>query len=233
VMPERRSETLEEVADQLLALAHAAPAGSDSQFQLVKAFASLASTSAHQQVLSDLRSGAIVLEGLTIDTDLEWELIAGLAILGGVSAHDIDEALATDNTSNGHQAAARAKALLPTAEAKRAVFDELVNSADLPNAIVRSMTMGFDVAVDPTILEPLVDDYFAMLERVWNERTYKIAEYIIEGLYPGSLVSEELAAKTRAWLDAHTDIPALHRLVQENLAGVERALKVRELDQRA
>ncbi len=233
VMPERRSETLENVADQLLALAHAAPAGSDSQFQLVKAFASLASTSGHQQVLSDLRSGPIVLEGLTIDTDLEWELIAGLAILGGVSAHDIDEALAADNTSNGQQAAARAKALLPTAEAKRAVFDELVNSADVPNAIIRSMTMGFDVAVDPTILEPLVDDYFAMLERVWNERTYKIAEYIIEGLYPGSLVTEELAAKTRAWLDAHTDIPALHRLVQENLAGVERALKVRELDQRA
>ncbi len=233
VMPERRGATLERVADQLFVLAQAAPAGSDGQFQLVKAFAALASTTHHQEILHDLRSGGIILPGLTIDTDLEWELIAGLAIMGGVTAADIEQALAKDNTSNGQQAAARAKALLPTPEAKRAVFDELVNSTDIPNSIIRSMTMGFDVAVDPSILEPLVDDYFAMLERVWHERTYKIAEYIIEGLYPGSLVSQELVTKTRSWLDTHPEIPALRRLVQENLAGVERALKVRELDNRA
>lgn len=233
VMPQRRGATLERVADQLFALAEAAPAGSDGQFQLVKAFAAMASTTHHQEILRDLRSGGIVLPGLTIDTDLEWELIAGLAIMGGVTQTAIDQALAKDNTSNGQQAAARAKALLPTPEAKRAVFDELVNSTEIPNSIIRSMTMGFDVAVDPSILEPLVDDYFAMLERVWHERTYKIAEYIIEGLYPGSLVSHELVTKTRTWLDTHPEIPALRRLVQENLAGVERALKVRELDNRA
>ena len=63
-----------------------------------------------------------------------------------------------------------------------------------------------------------------------NERTYKIAEYLAEGLYPGSLVSRELVDKSRAWLESHAEIPALRRIVQENLAGVERALRVQAVD---
>jgi len=35
---------------------------------------------------------------------------------------------------------------------------------------------------------------------------------------------------TKAWLDANPGIPALRRLVIENLAGVERALTAQERD---
>ena len=228
--PENRARKLPEVADALWRLAQEAAAGSDNQFQLVKAFAGLASTPAHADVLRKLREGDLELPGLAIDTDLDWELLAGLALCGAATKADIDQALAKDNTSNGQQAAARARALLPTTEAKRDVFDELVGSADIPNAIVRSLTLGFDIANDPDILAPLVDDYFEALMGIWENRTYKIAEYLAEGLYPGALVSEDLVAKTRAWLDAHPEPAALRRMVQENLAGVERALRVRAVD---
>jgi len=228
--PAHRQATLENVASRLFALAQSADSGSDNQFQLIKAFAGLACTPEHQTILEGLRSGAVVLEGLSIDTDLEWELLAGLVLCGAARLEDIEKALKADNTSNGQQAAARARALIPAAEAKRSVFDELVHSLDNPNAIVRSLAMSFDVANDPSILEPLVDDYFQILEKVWNERTYKIAEYIIEGLYPGSLVSESLVEKTRAWLESHPEHPAVRRMVQESLAGVERALKVQAID---
>ena len=228
--PSNRQAALERAADSLYELAHTAQPGSDNQFQFVKAFAGLASTPEHQKILAGMRAGEGVPEGVVIDTDLDWELLQGLAHSGGAGEEDIDKALAADNTSNGQQAAARARALLPTAEAKRAVFDELVHSPDIPNAIVRSLAMGFDVANDPSVLEPLVDKYFEVLERVWNERTYKIAEYIIEGLYPGSLVSEDLVRKTQQWLDSHPENPALRRMVQESLAGVERALRVQARD---
>jgi aminopeptidase N len=153
-----------------------------------------------------------------------------LALCGATGGADIDAALAQDNTSNGQQAAARVRSLLPSTSDKRAVFDQLVSSSDTPNAIVRSLTLGYDLVNDPSSLEPLVEDYFSMLEPMWNTRTYKIAEYLAEGLYPGSLVSEKLVQQSQAWLDAHPDIPALRRIVQENMAGMQRALRVQALD---
>ena len=231
--PARRNQVMEEVATALFGLVQAAQPGSDIQFQLTKAFAGLACTVEHQNILTSLRTGSVVLDGLAIDTDLDWELLHGLVLCGGAGSEEIELALAADNTSNGQQAAARARALLPTVAAKRAVFDELVNSTSVPNAIVRSLSMGFDVVTDQRLLEPFVDDYFASLERVWAERTYKIAEYIVEGLYPGSLVSADLVRKTRQWLDSHPDHPSLRRMVQEALAGVERALRVQAVDAKA
>jgi aminopeptidase N len=230
VTPERRSEVLEHVATRLWDLASSAATGSDSQFQLVKAYAMLASTTEHADILRSLLEGRISLAGLVIDTDLSWELLAGLALVGAADKAEIEAALAKDNTSNGQQAAARARSLIPTTENKRAVFTELVTSPDTPNAIVRSLTLGYDLAHDPSALEPLVDDYFSMLENMWNERTYKIAEYLAEGLYPSSLVSEDLVRKSRQWLESHPSIPALRRIVEENLAGVERSLRVRDVD---
>jgi aminopeptidase N len=228
--PEHRATTLADVGTQVWHLAQAAAPGSDAQFQLVKAFATLASTDEHAEILRSLRGGDLALSGLAMDTDLSWELLGGLALCGATGGADIDAALAQDNTSNGQQAAARVRSLLPSTSDKRAVFDQLVSSSDTPNAIVRSLTLGYDLVNDPSSLEPLVEDYFSMLEPMWNTRTYKIAEYLAEGLYPGSLVSEKLVQQSQAWLDAHPDIPALRRIVQENMAGIERALRVQALD---
>ncbi len=228
--PEHRATTLADVGTRVWHLAQAAAPGSDAQFQLVKAFATLASTDEHAEILRSLRGGDLALSGLAMDTDLSWELLGGLALCGATGGADIDAALAQDNTSNGQQAAARVRSLLPSTSDKRAVFDQLVSSSDTPNAIVRSLTLGYDLVNDPSSLEPLVEDYFSMLEPMWNTRTYKIAEYLAEGLYPGSLVSEKLVQQSQAWLDAHPDIPALRRIVQENMAGIERALRVQALD---
>jgi aminopeptidase N len=106
----------------------------------------------------------------------------------------------------------------------------LVTSDLTPNAIVSALAANFSLAQDPSVLEEFVADYFAMLEPMWQERTYKIAEYLAEGLYPSSLVSTSLVDATQSWLDTAPNIPALRRIVQENLAGVERALRVRALD---
>jgi aminopeptidase N len=233
VEPARRAEILREVGDGLWRLAEQAEAGSDAQFQFVKFFANLASTPEHAQTLAALKDGSTTLPGLTVDTDLNWELLEGLVSLGTAGDAEIDAALAVDNTSNGQQAAARARASFATAEAKRAAFDSLVTKDDLPNAIVRNVTLGFQRVNDPAPLADLIDPYFAMLTDIWNSRSYKIAEYVVTGLYPTPLASEELVQATRAWLDSNADIPALRRLVVENLAGVERALGAQARDARS
>ncbi|GAA5029848.1 aminopeptidase N [Microbacterium fluvii] len=231
VVADRRDATREKVADGLWALAQQAAAGSDSQLQFVTAFASAAATPAHWETVRKVRDGEIAFDGLAIDTDLSWQLLVSLAAGGAVTAEQIDAALEADNTAKGGEFAAQAKAALPTAEAKQAAWSSLIDSDDLPNTIVRSAALGFTHPAGRDLLGEFVQPYFDMLLPVWDSRTYKIAEYLIAGLYPAALASRELRTATREWLGAHTGAPAaLRRLVNENLAGVERALAVQERD---
>ena len=96
---------------------------------------------------------------------------------------------------------------------------------------MRSASLGFINPAGRDLLADYVQPYFDMLLPVWESRTYKIAEYLISGLYPAPLADVALRDATRAWLADHADAPAaLRRMVQENLAGVERALAVQERD---
>ncbi|NYE20198.1 aminopeptidase N [Microbacterium immunditiarum] len=231
VAPDKRTASRERVADGLWELAQAAEAGSDSQLQFVTAFANAAATPAQWETVRQVRDGEIELDGLEIDTDLSWQLLVSLAAGGVVTTGDIDAALAADNTAKGGEFAAQAKAALPGPEAKNAAWSSLIDKDDLPNTIVRSATLGFTHPATVGDLTAFVERYFAMLLPVWESRTYKIAEYLITGLYPAPLANRGLRDATRAWLEANADAaPALRRLVLENLAGVERALSVQERD---
>jgi aminopeptidase N len=230
VAPANRAATIEGVGDALWALATSAAPGSDAQFQFVKFFANIASTSAHVDALQKLRDGSSVLEGLEVDTDLDWEILQSIVLNGAAGKPEVDAALEKDNTANGAQFAARAMATIPTADGKKAAFDSLVDKADLPNSIVRYTGIGYQHTNDPSSLAGQVAPYFAMLNDIWKNRSYHIAEYIVAGLYPSPLASTELVDATKAWLKDNNDTPALRRIVVENLAGVERALLAQARD---
>ena len=230
VAPAKRNAAIEQVGTALLALAQGAAPASDAQFQFVKFFANIASADEHVRALREIRDGASDLRGLEIDSDLDWELLEGLVLNGAAGQAEIDAALAKDNTASGQQSAARVAAAIPTAAAKKATFDKLVGTADLSNLIVRNTGVGYQHTNDPSSLADLVQPYFDSITTIWKTRTYKIAEYLVLGLYPTPLVSAELADATKAWLAANDEIPALRRLVVENLAGVERALAAQAKD---
>ncbi|WP_022905000.1 aminopeptidase N, partial [Curtobacterium sp. B8] len=230
VAPATSEATIRQVGDTLWTLATEAEAGSDAQFQFVKFFAQIPSTPEHVATLQGLRDGSVTLDGLEIDTDLRWELLEGLVLAGAADGSDVDAELAADKTASGEQAAARARASIPTADGKLAAFSSLVDSDALPNAIVRQTTVGFQHVNSPVVLEGLVSKYFDVLTRIWAERSYHIADTVVTGLYPAPLASVELRDAARAWLDAHPETPALRRIVTENLAGTERALRVQAAD---
>ncbi|WP_193596142.1 aminopeptidase N [Microbacterium sp. YJN-G] len=231
VAPENRAAAREKVADGLWALAQHAESGSDSQLQLVTAFANTLVTPEHAGIIGRLRSGEETLPGLEIDADLSWQLLIGLAAAGATDAATIDAALAADNTSKGAEFAAQARAAMPTAEAKQAAWSSLIDSDDQPNTIVRSTALGFVHPSGVAVLGDFIPKYFDMLVPIWHERTYQIADYLIVGLFPRSLASVELRDATRAWLSSNQDAaPALRRLVHENLADVERALAAQARD---
>jgi aminopeptidase N len=230
VAPAKVDATVRTVGDTLWQLASSAEAGSDAQFQFVKFFAQIASTPEHVATLQGLRDGSVTLQGLEIDTDLRWELLEGLVLAGAAGDAEVDAELAADKTASGEQAAARARATIPTAEGKLAAFSSLVDSSEAPNAIVRQTTVGFQHTNSPVVLEGLVSKYFDVLTRIWAERSYHIADTIVSGLYPAPLASVELRDAANAWLEAHPETPALRRIVSENLAGTERALRVQAAD---
>ncbi|OOB90766.1 aminopeptidase N [Rathayibacter sp. VKM Ac-2630] len=232
VAPEHRSETVAQVGDRLRTLAEEAEAGSDAQFQFVKFFAAVASTPEHLDALEALRSGSTSLKGLEIDTDLAWELLIALVAGGRAGTEEIDSALAADTTATGQQSAAQARAAIPTAEAKRAAWESVTADDSAPNTIVRSTGLGFQRTSDPQLLDAMVPVYFCALRELWDSKSYKIAEYLVVGFYPAAAPSPEIVAATREWLDANPEVPALRRLVIENLAGVERALRAQERDAR-
>lgn len=232
--PATRAALLPGTADALLDLARHAAAGSDAQFQFLRAFAQIAVTAEHGAVLAGIRSGAESLAGLDIDTDLSWDLLEGMVLTGVAGEAEIEAALALDTTANGQQAAARLRATIPTAAAKRATFIHLLNNDDVPNAIVNHTTIGFGHVNEPELLAGLVHEYFAAIEGIWESRSYKIAEYFVQGLYPAALANTELAQASRTWLTAHPHAaPALRRLIIEGLAGVERALVAQQRDTQA
>ncbi len=230
VAEEHRANTVTEVGDALWSLARHAEAGTDAQFQFVKFFASVASTASHLATVAALLDGSAPLDGLTIDTDLAWELLIALVAGGQAGSAEIDAALANDNTATGAQSAAQARAAIPTIEGKQAAWASLIDVDTAPNTIVRVTAAGFLRANDSTLLEPFVDQYFAMLQSVWESRSFSIAEKLVLGLYPSPLANQALADATRAWLDANPEPLALRRLLIENLAGVERALAAQVRD---
>lgn len=220
------------VAEGLWNLAQYAKAGSDAQLQFVKFFAQFARSDAQLDTISHLLSGKAQLDGLEIDTDLRWELLTSLSVGGKVSKDRIDTELEADNTANGQKAHAAAIAALPDPKAKQEMFNKLVDTDQMSNALVNSASLAFGRVLNTGILEPFVDQYFDKVLSIWENKSYHMAEYLLVNLYPLALVNEALANQTEEFLKkSELDAkPALKRIIVENLAGVQRALVAQKRD---
>ena len=181
---------------------------------------------------SALLNGSLALQGLAIDADLKWELLTALVVGGRAGEADIASLEASDNTANGQKAAAQARAAIADPAAKVAMFDLLTKSKDYSNALVNSASLGFTRVIDVELLRPFATKYFESALNVWNTQTFKIAEYLLVNLYPLPLADESLAVLSREWVTKPEiqAIPALHRILVENLANLDRALKVQASD---
>jgi len=169
--------------------------------------------------------------GLTVDTDLRWELLVALVAGGAADEEAIDRELERDDTATGQRAAAGARAAIPTPEGKEKVWLQVVESDELPNAVQATVIAGFARVHDTGLIQPYVDRYFEALQPVWTSRTNEMAQQIVIGLYPTALADQALLDKTDAWLaTSGVELPALKRLTVENRDGIRRALAAQERD---
>lgn len=231
VAPDHKEATAVATVDRLWELASGVPAGSDAQLQFVKSYALLARSAGQLDTVSGLLEGGLTLEGLTVDQDLRWELITSLVAGGRAGQEQIDAELARDNTATGQNAAALAKAAIPTAEAKAAAWDSIVVKGELSNALQGSAVSGFTRVLDTSLLEPYAEKYFDAVPGIVKERTHALAQQIVVGLYPAQLTTQATVNRTDEFLAAlPEDGAALRRMMLENRDGVARALRARQAD---
>ncbi|MGA4985180.1 aminopeptidase N [Streptomyces cellulosae] len=229
--PERREEAGRRLAEGAAEQLRAAGEGSEQQLAWARFFARVACTDADFELLGSLLDGTVTLPGLEVDQELRWAFLEPLAAHGLADEKRLDEELARDDTASGRRHHVRCLAARPSEAVKAQCWAQVVESDALSNALVEATIAGFVQPSQRELLAPYAEKYFAVIERVWTERSIQIAMDVVRGLFPSYEDSRETLDATDAWLASHEDAaPALRRLVLEARDDLARALRGQECD---
>lgn len=238
VAPARRSQVTERVAGEIWHLAQAAAAGSDEQFQLLTSYLSMAAGPEFARRAVGFLDGSLVLPGLEIDNDLRWSIIFAQAKVGAIDTAGIEAELDKKDTTENREHAYFAKAAIPTAEAKAWAFDQALHNDQLTNSQLEAVANGFGVnANNPELYAGYVSRFFDSIDWIWDHKTFHMSEGLIcplngYGLYPVFAHAADLVQAGQAWLESHPEAPkALRGMVQQNLDGSERVLRVQKYNE--
>jgi aminopeptidase N len=232
--PGWRETGLALMAGALRGLLHAAAPGSDAQLAYVRSFAGAATADDDLALLAGLLDGSVVLDGLTVDTELRWALLGRLVSRGyrDSGRAEIDAELARDATDAGERHAAACRAAIPTAEAKQDAWDALV-SGELALATFRAVLSGFADPDQPELVNPYREKYFAVAGEVWGNWSSAMAQDFVSGVYTVGALSEETVRMTDEYIAAANPPAALRRLLLEGRDDVLRALRCQDRDRQA
>ncbi|WEV63711.1 aminopeptidase N [Bifidobacterium sp. ESL0732] len=229
VAPARREAVDKHVAEGLWNLANEAEAGSDEQFQLVTAYLGYGERGDALFIsnVKNLLSGSLKLKGLEIDNNMRWALVKALASVGEMDDEAIDAELKLRDTTDNREFAYGARASVPTAEAKAWAWDASIHDLNLTNSQLAAAALGFSSNLTGKLAEPYTAKYYDTVDWIWENRTFHMAETLLEDLYPAYADPAELVNLGDEWLESHKDAArALRNIVIGNVESSRRALKV-------
>ncbi|MGX1545119.1 aminopeptidase N [Streptomyces adustus] len=231
VAPQWRETGERLLTDGALTELRSAGPGSEHQLAWARFFASVASAPADLQLLKDLLEGTDEIEGLVVDQELRWAFLEPLAAHGVADEKMLAAELARDDTASGKRHQVRCLAARPSAAVKAQAWAQVVESDALSNALVEATIAGFAQPSRRELLAPYTQKYFAVIDRVWSERSIQIGMDVVRGLFPALQDSQETLDAADAWLSAHEKAaPALRRLVLEARDDLARALRGQACD---
>ncbi len=232
--PGWRATGLALIASTLRGLLNGAPAGSDVQLAYVRAFTGVATSADDLALLAGLLDGSAALDGLAVDTDLRWTLLARLVSMGadGFGAERIESELDRDATDAGQRNAETCRAAIPTAEAKQAAWDTMV-SGEPTLATFRAILSGFVDLDHAELTEPYREQYFAAVGDVWRDWSSAMAQDFAGGIYSAAAISAETVRATDDYIAAENPPDGLRRVLTEGRDDVLRALRCQARDGQA
>ncbi|MFI8632016.1 aminopeptidase N [Microbacterium sp. NPDC077663] len=204
----------------------AAGAGSDAQVIWARAVGVAAELSSVRadRMTAILDGAAPVPDGLSLDPELRWGWVFGLAAAGRLDAAAIEGETTRDATSSGRTARLAALAARPEASVRRDAWLAAWEDETLTNDHLDATIRGVRAGESRAFVGKFDDDYFARILSVWRSRSIEIAARLVRGLFPAT----DDTARVDAWLDAHHDAPgSLRRIVIEQRDHLARDLRVR------
>ncbi|WP_030934479.1 aminopeptidase N [Streptomyces sp. NRRL S-646] len=211
----------------------AAEPGSEQQLAWARFLATVAAGPDELALLRGLLDGTEKVDGLEVDQELRWAFLEPLASHGAVDETVLAAELARDDTASGKRHQVRCLAARPSEAVKAQAWAQVVESDALSNALVEATIAGFAQPSQRELIAPYAPKYFAVIERVWRERSIQIGMDVVRGLFPSYPTEQGAQATldaTDAWLAAHEDAaPALRRLVLEARDDLARALRAQAL----
>ena len=219
------------LATGLEKLINLANPGSDRQLALVRTFSAVATTEEQVTKVSQILDGLLKIEGLVVDTDLRWALLRRLVVVGKRGEKDIEEELKKDDTVMGREHAAGAKAAMPSLEAKKKAWDQVINNVNLTNSELHSILAGISYMDHEEVLKNFVDKYFDSVSNLWNARTHEIGQSLVTGLFPSTNINQEVVKKCDEFLDNNKELAVgARRIIVEQRDSLARALKAQNSD---
>jgi aminopeptidase N len=97
-------------------------------------------------------------------------------------------------------------------------------------ALQRAMVGGFLQWGQEDLLRPYVEPYYEALPRIWDERPLEEALTLADGLFPHTLVEEDVVGLVAQPRDDGGLPGPLQRVVAEGADGLARALRTRAAD---
>ncbi len=229
--PEHRAALRATWESGLRELLLAAEPGSDHQLTFARSYAAAAHRDAALGDLIGLLDGSFEVDGLAIDQDMRWALITALAKNGRFGDAEIDAELEVDKTISGQELAAAARASQPTAEAKEAAWNAIVDPAT-PNETSREIAFSIFRFGQEDVIAPYLEKFLTASETLVDVLGFHKASTILEYGFPKALGSAATLARLDEWLADNNAPKQAQRYVGEARAEIARALAAQEFDAR-
>lgn len=206
-------------------LAVAAP-GSDLQLVWVRTLLSSRTDPAFGQGLLD---GSTQVQGLAIDPDLRWFVLAHLAAMGEADGEVIDEELRRDPTDIGQRGAETARAALPRSDTKVSAWAKALDrTATLHTR--HAVLKGFWQVEQGELLAEYRDRrWVEALPSVWQDASTEEALSLTEALYPQELADQAVVSAADRALEEDLP-PVAKRILAEGRDSTLRALAAQKAD---
>jgi len=211
-----------------------APAGSDHQLSVARAFVGAAEPGWAADQLVGWLGGVGVPEGLAIDTDFRWSVVANLARLGRLDVAGIDAELSRDNSITGAEQAAGARAARPDPVAKAEAWRLAVEEDSIPNGTQSWICLRFWNRGQDDILEPYVDRYFRAVEDisagrgVWADKGLSLRKSVLRNLFPWPTDLTAFLPRLDAWLETADLSSSTRRVILERRDDVVRSVRAQQ-----
>ncbi|QEV17577.1 aminopeptidase N [Streptomyces alboniger] len=166
--------------------------------------------------------------GPELDPELRWRVLARLAVLDATDEAAIAAELARDPSATGREGAARCRASLPDAAAKRAAWEAMFASDELSNYLLKATAQGFWQPEQAELLQEYVPRYYEDAVTVAARRGPAVADIVGRWAFPAPLVNAETLRLGERCLRDADPVPALRRKFIDQLDDLARALRVRQ-----